>query len=586
METRANFLLIGAFTLFGILGSLGFFLWLAKVEIDRQYAYYDILFDDVSGLGEAGDVRYNGLPVGQVVGLSLDEDDSGKIRVRIEIDGGTPVKTDTEATLQLLGVTGVSYVALSGGSPGADPLTAAPGEDVPVITAGRSAIQSLFEQTPELLSKAIVLLDDLHAVVSPENQAAVGNILANLENASGGLDKALADFSSLSDDLSRASAVIGEFTDRLAPVADSAETTLNTANETLKSVRVAVEEARATIGEATGALASARQAFDSANGLMAEDLPRLIGRVESTAGTVETVVADIGGRAGDAADRIGRLSDAATARLNEAEATIARLDTALDTATATMNSIGETSRNVNALVTGDGAALVADARRVVASANEAMAAVNIVIREDLPVITADIRAATATVNTVVAKVGADFSSLSGRLEGIAGNTDAAVLSATETLRSATETFRNANDTLAAISATMATADTTLSAARDTFTGVNRLIEEDAEAIVADIRGGAANLNRALDEVADSLPAITGDVSRTLGRATNLLDSLNGIVAGNSEEIDVFLQAGLPQFVSFIREGRKLIANLERLTAKIESDPARFLLGTQVPEFGR
>ena len=51
METRANFILIGAFTLFGILGSLGFFLWLAKVEVDRQYAYYDVLFTDVSGLG-------------------------------------------------------------------------------------------------------------------------------------------------------------------------------------------------------------------------------------------------------------------------------------------------------------------------------------------------------------------------------------------------------------------------------------------------------------------------------------------------------------------------------------------------------
>jgi phospholipid/cholesterol/gamma-HCH transport system substrate-binding protein len=109
METRANFVLIGAFTLFGILGSLGFFLWLAKVEVDRQYAYYDILFTDVSGLGDAGDVRYNGLPVGQVVRLSLDRDDPGKVRVRIEIDAATPVKTDTIATLELQGVTGVSY---------------------------------------------------------------------------------------------------------------------------------------------------------------------------------------------------------------------------------------------------------------------------------------------------------------------------------------------------------------------------------------------------------------------------------------------------------------------------------------------
>lgn len=54
METRANYILIGAFTLLSMLGALGLFLWLAKVEIDRQYAYYDILFEDVSGLGAAG----------------------------------------------------------------------------------------------------------------------------------------------------------------------------------------------------------------------------------------------------------------------------------------------------------------------------------------------------------------------------------------------------------------------------------------------------------------------------------------------------------------------------------------------------
>ena len=72
METRANYLLIGAFTLVGIIGAFAFLLWLAKVEVDRQYAYYFVKFDNVAGLGDAGDVRYNGLPVGQVVGLELD----------------------------------------------------------------------------------------------------------------------------------------------------------------------------------------------------------------------------------------------------------------------------------------------------------------------------------------------------------------------------------------------------------------------------------------------------------------------------------------------------------------------------------
>ena len=50
METRANFVLIGAFTILGFLGLLAFLLWFAKLEVDRQFAYYDIYFTGVSGL--------------------------------------------------------------------------------------------------------------------------------------------------------------------------------------------------------------------------------------------------------------------------------------------------------------------------------------------------------------------------------------------------------------------------------------------------------------------------------------------------------------------------------------------------------
>jgi phospholipid/cholesterol/gamma-HCH transport system substrate-binding protein len=579
METRANFVLIGAFTLFGILGSLGFFLWLAKVEVDRQYAYYDVLFHDVSGLGEAGDVRYNGLPVGQVVRLALDPDDPSKVRVRIEIGAETPVKTDTIATLELQGVTGVSYVSLSGGTPDAARLQAASGEDFPLIQSRRSAFQSLFEGGPELLTKAIVLLEDIDTMVNPENRAAVANILANLDSASGELNATLRDFSTLSAELSTASARIAAFTDHLDEVADSATTALDSADETLKTARTAIEKAGPMIDEATQTLANAQQTFESANGLMADDLPGLIDQIEATAGAIETVVTDVGGKAGTVVGKIDRLSDVAIARLTEAEATLAKLDVALDTAAATMTAIEETARSVDALVKGDGAALVADARRAVGSANDAITAANRVIIDDLPQIVADIRAATGTVNTVVARVGEDLAGASGKLDGIATNTNAAILSATET-------FRNANDTLAAVTATMTTAEGTLNTANEIFVGVNRLLDEDIEVIVTDIRSGVASLNMALGQVSADLPEITAEVRLTLARTAKFVDSLDGIVVENADQIEAFMQAGLPQFVRFVQEGSRLIANLQRLTAKIERDPARFLLGTQSPEFRR
>ncbi|HSF93957.1 MAG TPA: MlaD family protein [Thermohalobaculum sp.] len=579
METRANFVLIGAFTLIGILGSLAMFLWLAKVEIDRQYAYYDILFTDVSGLGEAGDVRYNGLPVGQVVRLALDDVDPSKVRIRIEIAADAPVKTDTIATLELQGVTGVSYVALSGGSPEAPRLAAAEGQRYPVIPSRKSAVQSLFEGGPELINKAIQLLEDLRETVGPENRAAVGNILANLDKASGELNSTLQDFSSLSADLSQAAQKLAGFTDKLDPVAAAAVTTLNTADETLRTAQEAIAAAQSTIGEATGTLASARQTFDAANGLIADQLPGLIGQAEATAGTIESVVADLGGKAGGVAERIDRLAEIAILRLTEAEATFARVDTALDAAAATMASIEQTSQSVNALVTGDGAALVADTRKAVAAANLAIDAASRMITEDLPGIIANVQSATANVDSVVSAVGEDLTGVTGKLGGIADNANTAITGATET-------FRVANETLTAITAAVKTAEATLRTAEQTFDGVNGLIEGDVSVIVGDVRQGVGNLNRALAQVADDLPAITGDVRQTLQRLKALGDSLNAIVTGNSDEIQVFMQAGLPQFVRFVKEASVLVANLQRLTAKIESDPARFLLGTQSPEFRR
>src|SRR6056297_4329602 len=153
METRANYVLIGAFALAGFLGILAFFLWFANIQLDRQFAYYDIHFQSVSGLSEASDVRFSGLPVGQVVDVRLSPENDGTITVRVEVAAETPVRTDSVATLESQGVTGVSFVGIGPGTPDATLLTAQGRGDVPVIAAGRSTLQSLSEDAPELVSE-------------------------------------------------------------------------------------------------------------------------------------------------------------------------------------------------------------------------------------------------------------------------------------------------------------------------------------------------------------------------------------------------------------------------------------------------
>ena len=76
METRANYVLIGAFTVLATVCLLLFALWATKFSADRNWRKYEVVFTEpVTGLTEGGSVQYNGIGVGTVDKLSLDHDE-------------------------------------------------------------------------------------------------------------------------------------------------------------------------------------------------------------------------------------------------------------------------------------------------------------------------------------------------------------------------------------------------------------------------------------------------------------------------------------------------------------------------------
>src|SRR6056297_1729171 len=171
METRANYVLIGAFALAGFLGLLGFLLWFAQYELDRQFAYYDVRFSSVSGLSRASEVRFSGLPVGQVVSVQLSPERDGTVTARLEVAGDTPVRTDSVATIESMGVTGVSYVGISPGDPASALLEAEDG--IPELEAGRSVLQSLSEDAPQIVEEALAVMQNISELLSDDNQQKV-----------------------------------------------------------------------------------------------------------------------------------------------------------------------------------------------------------------------------------------------------------------------------------------------------------------------------------------------------------------------------------------------------------------------------
>ena len=142
METRANHLLIGGFVIATVVAFLGFVVWMAKIEIDQEFERYDIYFEgSVSGLSVAGEVRYKGVPVGSVQEIVIDPKVPNRVRVTIKVGASTPIKEDTVAQLELQGITGVSYVQLTGGSPTSPALKIQSGQRFPVIVSKPSQFE-------------------------------------------------------------------------------------------------------------------------------------------------------------------------------------------------------------------------------------------------------------------------------------------------------------------------------------------------------------------------------------------------------------------------------------------------------------
>ena len=236
-----------------------FVLWLAKVEIDRDFAEYNIIFDsNVTGLSRGGDVRYNGIKVGEVTRLSLDLENPSLVIAHVRIDATTPVSQDSVATFEFIGLTGVAYIALAGGGPQSKPLMVAEGEDVPTIVASPSLFQSLFSGAPDVLTGANRVIMQVQQILNEENQQSIATMLANLEtvtSAAAGrseeIDAILVNGAAIAVDLAEATDALNDLSTNLSGLVDG--------------------EGRILIEEATSAVRAYGTLADSANDVVVDN---------------------------------------------------------------------------------------------------------------------------------------------------------------------------------------------------------------------------------------------------------------------------------------------------------------------------
>jgi phospholipid/cholesterol/gamma-HCH transport system substrate-binding protein len=188
METRANYVLVGSCVLGAIVAIAIFIFWLGASKLSHQEdIYYTYFNGSVAGLSPGSPVRYRGVPVGTVGDIVIDRDNIELIRVTLKLNAGTPVKTDTAASLEMAGITGGSYVELSGGTQASPPLKQED-DNIPVIKAESSSLQSLVADAPKLLGKLSAVADSANNALSPDNVKNLDEILANVKTLTASLN--------------------------------------------------------------------------------------------------------------------------------------------------------------------------------------------------------------------------------------------------------------------------------------------------------------------------------------------------------------------------------------------------------------
>jgi len=175
METRANYVLIGAFTLVATLSLLMFALWAAKYSSEKSWRQYAVIFTEpVTGLSEGSQVQYNGIAVGTVEKLRLAPDDPRRVLATLRVQADTPVKADTRAKMSMTGITGTPIIQLTGGSPGSPMLADVDNREIPIIQTEPSALQNIADTANRLVER-------LDRVLSEQNIRHIAGTLQNVD---------------------------------------------------------------------------------------------------------------------------------------------------------------------------------------------------------------------------------------------------------------------------------------------------------------------------------------------------------------------------------------------------------------------
>jgi phospholipid/cholesterol/gamma-HCH transport system substrate-binding protein len=289
METRANFVMIGAFTLAVIAGAFSFVLWFSGLSRTADHQTFELLFTgSVSGLSRGSTVLFNGLRVGEVSQIHFVRDDPRRVSVMVEVMDSVPIKTDTKARLEMQGLTGGAVIALSGGAPDSPSLIGENGRP-PVLVAEPSQLQNIMESVQNLSTKADAALGRIDALLS-DNSGAIGDAVRNIDSFSKALSENSAGVNSALAGISDLGRKIGPLSERLQSLSEHLDKLVGAVDP--ESVRRVVGDVQSL----TDVLAKDKDSIDSTLSDTAALAKRLNGasvRLDATVGDLDSLLKSV-----------------------------------------------------------------------------------------------------------------------------------------------------------------------------------------------------------------------------------------------------------------------------------------------------
>jgi len=260
VETRSNYVLVGAVTVALLAGVLLFIVWLAGLS-NKQTKCYDIYFaEGVGGLNKGSNVTFSGVPVGQVSKISLLPNRPEFVWVRIDVEQQTPVLQGTSAQIHGVGFTGVSEIQLTGAERGRPPIQQMGPQGCPVIPATSGGISALLNSAPELIDRIQRLTERLTELLSDKNQNSIADILENIDATTAELRKRAPEMGQTIADIQVAAHNAGLAANNVAALSANANNLVS-------------EQGRPAVENLNKAIVSAQHAADSLDSMITDARP-------------------------------------------------------------------------------------------------------------------------------------------------------------------------------------------------------------------------------------------------------------------------------------------------------------------------